>query len=199
MKLLAATGNQGKIKELVRILSPLGIDVISPKEAGVCLDGIEETGSTFEENALIKAKESMRRSGMAVIADDSGLMVDALNGAPGVYSARYAGEHASDGENIEKLLRDMGNIPQEKRSARFVCTCCLLLPDGQRLMAKGTCAGTIGFTPKGTNGFGYDPVFLLEDGQSFAEITAEYKDKISHRGSAVRALARMIADGQLKG
>lgn len=187
---IIATNNEKKLKELSRILNPLNITAQTAKQAGVSLDDVEETGSTFEENARLKAKTAFERTGMPCIADDSGLMVDALDGAPGVYSARYAGEQATDQMNTEKLLKEMKE--QENRTAHFVTAICCILPSGKEIMVKGSCTGQISHTPIGTGGFGYDPVFLTEDGRSYAQLSAEEKDQISHRGNAIRKLKESL-------
>lgn len=191
MKFIIATHNLKKRDELQRILAPLSIKVLTAEEAGVELTDVEETGVTFEENARLKAVSGCQESKMPCIADDSGLEVDALNGEPGVYSARYAGEHGNDGKNIEKLLFNLKDVPEEKRTARFVSSVCCVFPDGRELTVRGTCEGKIAFEPQGNGGFGYDPVFLY-DGKSFGTFTAEEKDKVSHRGNALRKLAEEL-------
>ena len=140
----------------------------------------------------LKSESGCKESGMPCICDDSGLVVDALDGAPGVYSARYAGDHGNDPANIALLLENMKDVPDEKRTARFMCTVCCSYPDGSEIVVSGTCEGKIGYEPKGNGGFGYDPVFMVGD-KSFAELTAEEKDKISHRGNALKALAEALA------
>lgn len=192
MKYIIATHNMKKRNELARILEPLGVDVLTAEQAGVELTDVEETGTTFEENARLKSRSGCKESGMPCIGDDSGLMVDALDGAPGVYSARYAGDHGNDPANIALLLENLKDVPDEKRTARFVCTVCCTYPDGKELVVTGTCEGKIGYAPKGDGGFGYDPVFMVGD-KSFAELTSEEKDKISHRGNALKALAEALA------
>lgn len=193
MDFLIATHNLKKRNELQRILSPLGIRVLTAEEAGVELSDVEETGVTFEENAALKAHSGCKESGMPVIADDSGLEVDALGGEPGVYSARYAGEHGNDEKNIDKLLESLKDVPAEKRTARFVCAVCCVFPNGREITLRGTCEGVIGFKRAGKGGFGYDPVFYVGE-RSFGEFTAEEKDKISHRGNAMRALCEKLKD-----
>ena len=182
-----ATNNAHKVVELSRILKPLGIDVVSAKEAGIVLDEVEETGTTFSENAFLKANAAFKKTGIASVADDSGLSVDVLNGRPGVYSARYAGENATDADRYNKLLDEMKDIPNEKRSAHFTCAICCILPDGQKIEVEGVCNGKIAFEPQGDGGFGYDPVFIC-NGKSYAQLTAEEKDALSHRGNALRKL-----------
>lgn len=190
MKLAIATNNAGKVREFSRILAPLGIEAHSMKELGVSLE-VEETGKTFEENAYLKAKALFDILHTPVVADDSGIEVDALGGRPGVYTARYAGEHATDDENIDKLLADMRDIPEGKRTARFVCALCVVLSTREHFFLRGTCEGEIGFARAGEGGFGYDPVFYVGE-QSFAQLGAEEKDAISHRGQALRLLEEKL-------
>ncbi len=188
MKVLAATGNKGKIREFSQILTPLGFETVSPKDIGIDIDP-EETGETFAENAKIKAFAFMQASGMPVIADDSGLMVDFLGGAPGVYSARYA--EGTDTDRYEKLLENMKGA--DNRSARFVSSVCMVFPDGKTVEAEGTCEGEISFSPAGENGFGYDPVFYIPAmGKTIAQMSADEKNAISHRGKALRLLAEKL-------
>ena len=183
MKLVLASKNKKKLVEMNDILSQLGIQVCSEAEAGVDVE-VEETGTTFEENSLLKAKAVMEASGLPAIADDSGLCVDALNGAPGVYSARYGGEGLDDAGRYRLLLENMrGQMP---RTARFVSviTCCF--PNGDVLTARGECPGTIAFAPMGEGGFGYDPVFFLPPlKKTFAQLSPEEKNAVSHRGKAL--------------
>lgn len=185
---IIASNNAHKVSELDRILKPLGITALTAKQAGVNLSEVEETGSTFAENARLKAEAAFKKCGMPSIADDSGLMVDALNGVPGVYSARYAGEGASDGDKINKLLTELKDVPENNRTAAFVCSICCILESGEIIEVSGRCEGRIAFEPKGEGGFGYDPVFIAENGKSFAELSSDEKDKLSHRGNALRAL-----------
>lgn len=187
MKFIIATNNAKKLAELERILKPLGIDAVSARDAGVCLDEAEETGTTFAENAYIKAYAAFEKTGMPAVADDSGLSVDALDGRPGVYSARYAGENSTDEEKYLKLLDEMKNIPKEERTAHFTSSICCILPNGEKLQVEGKCNGEIAFEPYGNGGFGYDPVFFV-NGKSYAQISSEEKDAISHRGQALRML-----------
>ena len=200
MLICAASNNAGKLKELRRILERMGHEVKSLRELGITLDP-EETGTTFAENARIKAEAFCKASGLPTVADDSGLCVDALNGAPGVYSARYCGHHGDDAANNAKLLREMAGVPEEKRTARFVSAVCFLLPDGRELLVEGECPGSVAFTETGSNGFGYDPLFIpdrvgLPDGttventarRSYAELADGEKDAISHRGRAMEKL-----------
>lgn len=185
---IIASNNPKKIKELERILNPLGITAKTAKQAGFTLDEVEETGTTFQENARLKALAAFKSTGMPSVADDSGLMVDALGGRPGVYSARYGGEGASDLDKIHKLLGELKDVPMEKRTASFASAICCILQDGTMLEVFGTCGGKIAFEPFGEGGFGYDPVFLVDSGKSYARLSAEEKDAVSHRGNALRAL-----------
>ena len=194
MTFVIATHNAKKLKELERILEPLGFDAVIRED----LPEVEETGTTFAENALLKAESAMRATGMPAIADDSGLAVDALGGAPGVYSARYAGEGATDRQRYEKLLEALRGVPAEQRTARFVSAVCCIFPDGKILTAQGACEGSIAFGPKGEGGFGYDPIFLVGE-RSYAEMTAEEKDGISHRGRALAKLARELENWKKNG
>lgn len=189
---LAATHNRKKRDELLRILGPLGIHIVAADEAGVDFSDVEETGTTFLENARLKAHAGCQESGMPCVADDSGLEVFALNGQPGVYSARYAGEHGNDGKNNQKLLQALQGVSQ--RDARFVSAVCAVFPDGRELNATGYCNGAIGFAPRGDGGFGYDPLFLPEKtpGKTMAELTPEEKDGISHRAQALEQLAKQL-------
>ena len=192
MDFLIATHNMKKQAELERILKPLGIRVLTAEMAGLELTDVEETGETFEENAYLKAYSGCKESGMVCVADDSGLSVDFLDGAPGVYSARFAGEHGNDEKNIEKLLEIMKDVPAEQRTARFVSTVCCCFPDGRHFTVRGECEGLIAFEKHGCGGFGYDPVFLVGD-KTFGELTAEEKDKVSHRGNALRKFVDEIS------
>lgn len=191
MDFLIATHNLKKRDELQRILSPLGIHVLTADEASVDLTDVEETGTTFEENALLKARSGAKEGNMPCIADDSGLCVDALGGAPGVYSARYAGEHGNDAKNNAKLLDALSDVPTEKRTAQFVSCVACVFPDGRELTVQGEVKGIIGYQPKGENGFGYDPLFYVGE-RSFAEFTSAEKDAVSHRGNALRGLAKEL-------
>lgn len=188
---LIATHNQKKKNELLRILSPLGIEVKTDNELGLTLTEAEENGETFYENALIKAKSGCDESGFPCVADDSGLMVDYLAGAPGVYSARFSGEHGDDKKNNEKLLKLMKDVPENERTARFVSVVCCVFPNGDIISARGECEGVIGYEEIGEGGFGYDPLFMV-NGRSFAEISAEEKDALSHRGKALKLLSEKL-------
>lgn len=185
MKVILASKNRHKLTELSEILSQHGFEIALESEYGLDID-VEETGTTFEENSFLKAEAVMKASGLPVLADDSGLMVDALDGAPGVYSARY-GHKGSDAERTAFLLENMKNVPKEKRTAKFVCVITCLWPDGKKIVARGECPGRIAFEPHGENGFGYDPVFYLpEKGKTYAELTSEEKNAISHRARALQ-------------
>ncbi|MEE1061616.1 MAG: RdgB/HAM1 family non-canonical purine NTP pyrophosphatase [Ruminococcus sp.] len=191
MKFIIATNNAKKLKELERILKPLGIDAITAKEAGVNLSDVEETGKTFAENAYIKAYAAFKASGLPAIADDSGLSVVALDGRPGVYSARYCGEGATDEDKYNKILEEMTDVPDADRGAFFSCAICCVMSEDKKIEVEGRCNGTIAYKPFGNGGFGYDPIFMYGD-KSFAEINAEEKDAISHRGIALRKLQEEI-------
>lgn len=190
MEFIAATNNPGKMAEMRRILERMGHTVRSQREAGVTLEP-EENGTTFAENARIKARAICEAAGTATIADDSGLCVDALDGAPGVYSARYAGEHGNDQKNNALLLENLKAVPAPRRTARFVSSVCCVFPDGRHFTVHGTCEGTIAFEPHGEGGFGYDPLFLVGE-KTFGELTAQEKDRVSHRGNALRKLAQEL-------
>jgi XTP/dITP diphosphohydrolase len=187
-----ASHNRAKLAEMRDILGELGIRVISQAEAGVDVEP-EETGLTFEENALIKARAVMEAGGMPAVADDSGLAVDALNGEPGVHSARYGGGHErSDAERNALLLTNMENV--EHRSAKFVSVIAVAWPDGRTVTARGEVHGEIAREERGANGFGYDPLFRLPDGRHMAELSSEEKNSISHRGNALRELKRILTE-----
>ena len=190
---LIATHNMKKRDELYRILSPLGIDVKTADQLGIEITDVDETGETFYENALLKAQSGCRESGMPCVADDSGLAVDYLVGAPGVYSARFAGEHGNDEKNNQKLLKLLTDVEVPERTARFVSVVWCVFPNGDIISARGECEGYIGFEPKGNGGFGYDPLFMVGD-KSFAELTPEEKDALSHRGNALRLLSEKLKD-----
>lgn len=192
MKFVLASNNAGKIREMKELLDDLNVEVISQKEAGF-FDDVEETGSTFEENAEIKARAAHEALGLAVIADDSGLMVDSLNGEPGVYSARYTGNHDdSDEDRYLFLLKKMEGI--QDRSARFVCSICCVMPDGKKITSEGICEGEILCAPQGKGGFGYDPVFRpLGFDQSMAEL-GDIKQRISHRSKALAQLKEKLEE-----
>ncbi len=187
-KIIFATGNEGKMREIRMILEDLGTEVLSLKEAGIALE-VQEDGETFEENAVIKARAVMEETKALVLADDSGLEIDYLNGEPGVYSARYMGEDTSYRIKNQNLIERLEGVPEEKRTARFVCVIAAAFPDGRILTARGTIEGIIGYEERGEGGFGYDPIFWLpEYGCSTAELTMEKKNELSHRGKALRAI-----------
>ena len=193
MRIVLASNNAHKLEELRAILTTLGMEVVAQKELGISVEP-EESGTTFEENSYIKAKTVMDCCQLPTIADDSGLMVDALGGEPGVYSARYGGAACrSDRDRLEYLLAQMQNVPDGKRTAKFVSVITLLTPDGKRVVARGECPGEILRAPAGENGFGYDPVFYVpQEGCTFAQLPAERKNRISHRARALEAFAEQI-------
>lgn len=193
MKFILASNNPGKRDEMLEILAPYGIELVTAKEAGFAAIDPEETGDTFAENALIKAQAFCELTGMPVIADDSGLCVDALGGAPGVHTARYGGDHDFI-SGIDLLLHEMKDVPEEKRTARFVCSICCMWPDGRTVTCEGKCEGSISYERLGSGGFGFDPVFVLPDGRCFANIPSEDKNAVSHRGLALRELAGRLAE-----
>ena len=195
MKVILASKNQHKLTELSAILSQLGFEIALESEYGLDID-VEETGTTFEENSFLKADAVMKASGLPVLADDSGLMVDALDGAPGVYSARY-GHKASDKERTAYLLENMKDVPEERRGAKFVCVITCLFPDGRKIVARGECPGVITREVHGENGFGYDPVFYLPElGMTYAELPSEQKNAISHRARALQDFCRKYQEVQ---
>lgn len=182
MKIILASNNAGKLREFKSILEPYGCEVIPQSEAGVNEEA-EENGSSFEENAYIKAELAHRLTGLPVIADDSGLEVDYLDGEPGIYSARYA----EPGKRCDKILEKLNGVPDEKRTARFVCVICRIDERGEASYFRGECEGRIGYEKRGTNGFGYDPIFMCGE-KSFAELSSEEKNHISHRAKALEKL-----------
>jgi XTP/dITP diphosphohydrolase len=191
-KLVLATRNQGKITEFRRILEELApgqIELIGVDQFPQLVD-VDETGATFEENSLLKARYTCQATGLPAIADDSGLCVDALNGDPGIFSARWAGVHGNDQANLEKVLAQLKDVPDEKRTAYFICVASLVLPDGREQVAEGRFEGRILHAPVGTNGFGYDPIFQpLGLSISSAQMSAQEKDVVSHRGKSLRSIA----------
>ena len=187
-KIVIASNNAGKLREIRAILAPFGLDAVSQKEAGFDAE-VEETGTTFAENAALKAHAVHEALHCAVIADDSGLLVDALDGAPGVYSHRFAGENATDAQRCEKLLELLKDTPAEKRTARFQCVLCYVNAAGEEQFFSGVCEGVIGTSPRGENGFGYDPIFYVPRfDKTTAELTEEEKNQVSHRGKALQLM-----------
>ena len=187
MRFVLATHNPGKLREMGEILKDFGIEVVSPRDLGITVD-VEETGSTFAENAMLKAKAICKAADLPAIADDSGLCVDALNGAPGVYSARYGGEGLDDRGRYMLLLSSLRGAPT--RAAHFACAVACAFPNGDTLTAEGRCDGSIAYAPLGDGGFGYDPVFLLPGtGKTFGQLSQEEKAAVSHRGRALKDFA----------
>lgn len=203
MDFILATNNMKKLAEMQRILSPLGINVVTAKMLGITLPEVVEDGDTFEANAKIKAESACKITGLPAIADDSGLCVDYLDGYPGIYSARFAnieihgGEcvdnerNADDEDNNNLLLKKLEGVEKEKRTAYYVCAICCIFPDGKEITVRGECHGHIGFERDGNAGFGYDPLFII-NGKSFGKYEGEEKDKISHRGKALRLLVKEL-------
>lgn len=185
MKIFIATKNHNKLKELERILKPMGFEVLGENDLENPLPEVEETGSTYEENALLKAHSGFNVTGITTVADDSGLSVDILDGAPGLYSARYSGSGATYASNNEKLLAALEGVPDDKRTATFVSVIACVFPDGREFTVRGECNGYVAKECHGKGGFGYDPLFICSAG-CYAEMTAEEKDKVSHRGNALR-------------
>lgn len=194
MKMILATKNKGKIKEFQALVQGMGIELLSLEDCPDMPD-VSEDGCTFQENALKKACAIAKHTGITAISDDSGLEVDALNGAPGIHSARYAGEQASDQENIQKLLKTLTGLPLNKRTARFRCVIAVCTPQGRHITTEGTCEGAIALEPRGSHGFGYDPVFLLLDRNcTMAELEPGIKNLISHRAMALARLKDILLD-----
>ncbi|MCG7346410.1 XTP/dITP diphosphatase [Sporosarcina sp. ACRSL] len=191
-KLMIATNNKGKAKDFETLFSPYGFEVQTLNDLDQDID-VEETGVTFEENAVLKAEEVSKLLGIIVIADDSGLEIDKLKGAPGVYSARYAGEQKNDEANIDKVLSELQGVPQQERTARFRCVLAVAGPGVETVTFSGSCEGLILEERRGTNGFGYDPIFYVpEKGRAMAELSPEEKGEISHRGAALRQLKEQL-------
>lgn len=187
-KIIFATGNQGKMREIRTILGDIDAEILSMKEAGIQVEIIED-GKTFEENAVIKAKAVAAQTDAIVLADDSGLEIDYLNKEPGIYSARYMGEDTPYSVKNQNLIDRLAGVPEEKRTARFVCAIAAVLPDGEVITTHGVIEGRIGYEEKGSNGFGYDPIFYVpEYGCSTAQLSAEQKNQISHRGKALESM-----------
>ena len=196
--MISASSNAHKIKEIQSIMSKFGVKVVSRKEAGVPEFEIEEDGETFEENSLKKAEAIMKATGKLTVADDSGLMVDYLGGAPGVYSARFAGEECDDEKNNEKLLKHLEGLPAEDRKAKFVSVITLMFPDGNTIVARGECPGRIIETPTGENGFGYDPLFVPDGlSKTFAQLSDKEKNSISHRARALEKLEEILTEREI--
>lgn len=193
MKYIIATHNAHKLQEISRILEPLGIEAVTDRQLGMELPEVEETGTTFAENAYIKAEAACRFSGLPAIADDSGLVVDALGGRPGVYSARYGGEGLDDNDRNNLLLQELRDVPAGQRQARFVSAVCCVFPNGDTLATEGTVEGEIGYAAAGKNGFGYDPLFYVGE-RTTAEMSAAEKDAISHRGRALEAFSMKLQE-----
>ena len=193
MKVVLASKNPHKLVEISKITEKFGMELVMESDLGVDID-VEETGLSFEQNSFLKAEAVMKASGLPVLADDSGLMVDSLDGAPGVYSARY-GHKNSDAERIDYLLANLKDVPAGSRAAKFVCVITCLWPDGRKIVARGECPGEILFAPQGTGGFGYDPVFFLPElGKTYAELTPAEKNAISHRARALQAFCRIYQE-----
>lgn len=191
-QLIFATGNEGKMREIRQILSDLDYEILSMKEAGIDTDIVED-GDTFEANAIIKAKAIMEETGCLTLADDSGLEIDALGGEPGIYSARYLGEDTSYEIKNQKIIERLQDVPEEKRTARFVCAIAAVFPDGQTRTTRGTMEGIIGYESKGKNGFGYDPIFYLPELKKYsAELSSDEKNSLSHRGAALRQIKELL-------
>lgn len=193
-EVIIATKNSGKAREFVRMFEPLGFQVKTLLDyEGI--EDIQETGSTFEENAIIKAETVSKRLNRAVIADDSGLIIDALNGRPGVFSARYAGEQKSDEDNMDKVLDELKGVERSTRTARFYCALALAIPGKETVTVSGTCEGLILDEKRGSHGFGYDPIFFVKDrDKAMAELLPEEKSQISHRAVALRNLSKLLPE-----
>ena len=192
MKIFIATKNQKKLKELKRILIPMGFEVLCEADLDLPFKDAIEDGTTFEENALIKAKSGLSQTGLISVADDSGICVDYLNGRPGIFSARYSGEHGNDEMNNDKLLEELSGVPMEKRTAYYVAAIACVFPDGRNFTVRGECHGHIAYCRQtGNGGFGYDPLFISENGP-FSQLTDEQKDAISHRGKALKLFAKEL-------
>jgi len=197
MKVVLASANAGKLRELAALTAPFGWELVSQQALGIA--SAAETGTTFADNSLIKARHAARSSGFAALADDSGIEVDALGGRPGVYSARYAGEHATDLQNLEKLLIELRDVPPERRTARYRCVIAFVRgpDDPAPMLAQGSWEGRIAAAPRGAGGFGYDPIFLPREarGQTAAELGRDEKDAVSHRALALVALREQLSAG----
>jgi XTP/dITP diphosphohydrolase len=193
MRLIVATRNPGKIRELDRLLKGLPVEIVSAEAAG--LPDVEETGTTFEENARLKAQSALRHTGETSLGEDSGIEVDALDGEPGVYSARFAGPDATDDDRNAELMRRLDGVPDTQRTCRYRSVVVVAFPDGREAVCEGSCEGRIGDEPRGANGFGYDPIFYLpERGLTMAELSPEEKNRISHRGRALAQLRQTLVE-----
>ncbi|MBO4266876.1 MAG: XTP/dITP diphosphatase [Lachnospiraceae bacterium] len=193
MKYIFATGNENKLREIRQITADMDIEIVSMKDAG-CFEDVEETGTSFEENAFLKANAIAKKSGIPTLADDSGLEIDYLGKEPGIYSSRYMGEDTPYSVKNAELLRRMEGVPDEERTARFVCAICLVRPDGSTETVRETMEGRVAYEIAGENGFGYDPIFYLpERGCTSAELPPEEKNLISHRGKALRKMRDILA------
>ena len=196
-KIVFATGNQGKMREIKAIMADMDVEIVSMKDAGICVDVVED-GTTFAENAIIKAKAIMELTGQLVLADDSGLEVDALNKEPGIYSARYLGTDTSYEIKNADIIRRLEGVEGDERSARFVCAIAAAFPDGEVIVTRGTIEGVISKEPMGTNGFGYDPiVYVPEYGMTTGQMEPEAKNAISHRGKALMEMKKILAERNL--
>ncbi|MBR1450417.1 MAG: XTP/dITP diphosphatase [Lachnospiraceae bacterium] len=192
MKIIFATGNENKLREIRQITENMGIEIVSMKDAGYYTE-VEETGTTFEENAYLKASAIAKKCNLPTLADDSGLEIDYLNKEPGIYSSRFMGEDTPHSVKNAELLRRMEGVPDEKRTARFVCAICLVRPDGSSETVRATMEGRVAYKSAGKNGFGYDPIFFLpERGCTSAELSPEEKNEISHRGKALRMMRDIL-------
>lgn len=193
-RIIFATGNKDKMREICEIMANVNVEVVSMKEAGICVDVVED-GTTFEENALIKARAIAAHTDAIVLADDSGLEIDYLDKAPGVYSARFMGEETSYAIKNKALIDKLEGVPKERRTARFVCAIAAILPDKSELVVRETMEGYIGYDAEGENGFGYDPIFFLDEyGCSSAALSREQKNEISHRGKALRTMKDILLE-----
>lgn len=192
--LLLASSNENKKREFNQILKKVGFNVITPDDINLDISGIVEDAETFKGNAFIKADYLKRKTSLPVIADDSGLVVDALAGEPGVYSARYAGPDKNNEDNIRKLLKNLEGVEQDKRTAHFVCALCMLFPNGEKIEVQGEVSGKITFEKRGESGFGYDPVFMYEDNKTFAQMSSDEKNEISHRKVALNKLLEKLKE-----
>lgn len=192
--LLLASSNENKKREFNQILKKVGFNVVTPSDINLDISGIVEDADTFRGNAFIKADYLIKMTSLPVIADDSGLVVDALSGEPGVYSARYAGPDKNNEDNIRKLLKNLEGVEQDKRTAHFVCALCMLFPNGEKIEVQGEVSGKITFEKRGESGFGYDPVFLYKDGKTFAQMSADEKNEISHRKIALNKLLEKLKE-----